>query len=80
MNKKDLIPVVLCVLLIPVWIFVDQKIIAPKFPAKAPVPAEQSATDIPSAGNIEAAALTETAPEKPVKVTPKVKPTTEPSA
>jgi len=64
MNKKDLIPVILLVLLIPVWMLIDQKLIAPKFPAKVPAPTEQPAEKTPVAGNIEAAALTETAAKK----------------
>jgi len=30
MNKKDLIPIILLVLLIPLWMLIDQKFIAPK--------------------------------------------------
>ncbi len=77
MNKKDLIPVIIIVLLIPLWMVVDQKLIAPKFPAKTPAPVEQPATDVPAAGMIEAASLTETAPEKPVEVVPEPEPSAE---
>jgi YidC/Oxa1 family membrane protein insertase len=48
MNKKDLIPVVLLVLMIPLWIFIDKTLIAPKFPDKAPAPTEQTATLTPA--------------------------------
>jgi YidC/Oxa1 family membrane protein insertase len=39
MNKKDLIPVIVLALMIPLWIFIDRTFIAPKFPAPAPAPA-----------------------------------------
>jgi YidC/Oxa1 family membrane protein insertase len=61
MNKKDLVPVILLVLLIPVWMLIDKKFVAPKFPAKEPVAAEQPADDEPGVGNIEAATLTQAA-------------------
>ena len=43
MNKKDLIPIILLVLLIPAWMFIDKTFIAPRFPAKTPPAAQQSA-------------------------------------
>ena len=62
MNKKDLIPVIILALLIPLWMFIDRTYIAKKFPAPAPVPAEQPAEQKPVAGNIEDAALTAAKP------------------
>ena len=59
MNKKDLIPIILLVLLIPVWMFIDRTFIAPKFPAKTPAPVEQPAADTPAAEGIGEASLTE---------------------
>lgn len=43
MNKKDLIPVIVLALLIPLWMYVDRTFIAPKYPAQTPVAAEQTA-------------------------------------
>ena len=43
MNKKDLIPAIALALLIPLWIYVDRTFLAPKYPAPAPVAAEQPA-------------------------------------
>jgi YidC/Oxa1 family membrane protein insertase len=65
MNKKDLIPIILLVLLIPVWMVIDQKFIAPKFPAKVPV--EQPTQEVPVVGNIGEAVLTEAPVEKAVE-------------
>ncbi|MDF7825024.1 membrane protein insertase YidC [Pontiellaceae bacterium B12227] len=62
MNKKDLIPVAGLIVLMIAWFFIDRTFIAPKFPAAAPVPAEQPAEPIPEAGNIEDAALTAAKP------------------
>ncbi len=62
MNKKDLIPVILLALLIPVWMVIDRTFIAPKFPAKTPVPAEQPAGEVPVEEGTGKASLTE-APE-----------------
>jgi YidC/Oxa1 family membrane protein insertase len=59
MNKKDLLPIIVLALMIPLWMVIDQKFIAPKFPAPAPVPAEQPADSAPVAGNIESASLSE---------------------
>ncbi|MDH3981525.1 MAG: membrane protein insertase YidC [Kiritimatiellaceae bacterium] len=42
MNKKDLIPVILLALLIPVWMFIDRSFIAPKLPKKTPPPVVQT--------------------------------------
>jgi len=67
MNKKDLIPVILLVLLIPVWMFIDKTFIAPKFPAKTPAPIEQPAKEVPRTGNTETAALTEAPVEKAIE-------------
>ncbi len=36
MNKKDLLPIILLALLIPVWLHIDRQFIAPRFPAPAP--------------------------------------------
>ena len=72
MNKKDLIPVVLLVLLIPVWMFIDKTFIAPKFPAKTPAPVEQPAEQVPVAGNIESAALAETPAQKAEEAVPEM--------
>jgi YidC/Oxa1 family membrane protein insertase len=55
MNKKDLIPVILLALLIPVWIMIDRTLLAPKFPAPAPV--EQTTEEAPVAGTPEEATL-----------------------
>ena len=64
MNKKDLIPVILLALLIPVWMVIDRTFIAPKFPAKTPVPAEQPAGEVPAAEGVEESSLTEAAAGK----------------
>lgn len=67
MNKKDLIPIILLVLLIPLWMLIDQKFIAPKFPAKTPAPIEQPADPIPAGGSIGGeASLSEATSEKPI--------------
>ena len=58
MNKKDLIPIVLLVLTIPLWIFIDRTFIAPKYPAKVKAPIEQPASEAPA----EAPGATEAAP------------------
>jgi len=36
MNKKDLIPAIILMLMIPLWVIVDQKYIAPKFARRQP--------------------------------------------
>ncbi len=69
MNKKDLIPIILLVLLIPVWMFIDKTFIAPKFPAKAPAPVVQPAEEVPRVGNIEEATLSAPA-EKAIEAAP----------
>ncbi|VGO16183.1 Membrane protein insertase YidC [Pontiella desulfatans] len=56
MNKKDLVPVILLALLIPVWMFIDRTFIAPKYPAKTPVPAEQVVEATPVTTNAAASA------------------------
>ncbi|MEN7972838.1 MAG: membrane protein insertase YidC [Verrucomicrobiota bacterium] len=49
MNKKDLLPIILLVLMIPLWIFIDKNFIAPKFPTKTPPAAiEQPAEEVPA--------------------------------
>lgn len=48
MNKKDLIPVILLALLIPVWMLIDRTFIAPKFPAKTPVPVQHAEDGAPA--------------------------------
>ena len=63
MNKKDLIPIILLVLLIPAWMIIDRVFIAPKFPAKTPATAVQPAPEPVETGSIDTAALTE-APAK----------------
>ncbi len=45
MNKKDLIPVVLLILLIPLWMMVDRVYLAPKFAPPAPLEAPAKAGD-----------------------------------
>ncbi len=55
MNKKDLIPVILLALLIPVWIMIDRTFLAPKFPA--PAPTEQSIEQAPVAESQETDSL-----------------------
>lgn len=49
MNKKDILPIAIMILLIPVWLWVDRSYIAKKFPAKVPQPAVKQAvaTDAP---------------------------------
>ncbi|MCF7817169.1 MAG: membrane protein insertase YidC [Kiritimatiellales bacterium] len=63
MNKKDLIPVILLVLLIPVWMLIDRTFIAPKFPAKTPAAIEQPAESAPTTGHMGETALTEATAE-----------------
>ncbi len=69
MNKKDLIPIILLVLLIPLWMVIDQKFIAPRFPSKTAAPTEQPADQAPATGgeaflseSIPALMATEAAP------------------
>ncbi len=76
MNKKDLLPVILLVLLIPVWMLIDRTFIAPKFPAKAPAPVEQPAGEAPAATIAEASDPAEEAPY----VAPAAEEATEPPA
>ncbi len=60
MNKKDLVPVIVLALMIPLWMYVDRTFIAPKYPAKTPAPiTEQTSAEPLAAGNIGAATLTE---------------------
>lgn len=59
MNKKDLIPVILLVLLIPVWMLIDRTFIAPKFPAKMPATIDQPAAGIPTTSGTGETAATE---------------------
>lgn len=60
MNKKDLVPVIVLALMIPLWMYVDRTFIAPKYPAKTPAPiTEQSGADPLADGTIKAATLTE---------------------
>jgi YidC/Oxa1 family membrane protein insertase len=54
MNKKDLIPVIVLALLIPVWMLIDQKFIAPKYREKNPPPVEQPVEEVPMAGTAAA--------------------------
>jgi len=61
MRKKDLLPVIILALLIPLWMIIDQKFIAPKFPSPAPLPAKQAAEPAPAVGNIESATLSDAA-------------------
>lgn len=52
MNKKELATVVLLILLIPVWLFIDARFIKPRFPdapAPSPEPTEVSESPLPSA-------------------------------
>lgn len=65
MNKKDLLPVIILALMIPVWIMIDRTFIAPKFPAKQPAPA---AVEQPGKGETNAAAAT--VAESPIAATP----------
>ena len=58
MKKKDMLPVILLALLIPLWMFIDQKLIAPKFPAASPVPAQQTEQP-PVTGTIDNATLSD---------------------
>ena len=55
MNKKDLIPVLLLVLLIPAWLFIDSRFIAPRFRDKTPAPAEAPAEPAPDTVGDDAA-------------------------
>ncbi len=68
MNKKDLIPVILLVLMIPLWMVIDQKIIAPRFPAKTPVVTEQPAPNLSEEGLTGEASPAETLAEKAIEV------------
>jgi len=80
MNKKDIVPIALLILLIPLWLYIDRTFIAPKFPAKVPVvqPKEQSET---KAGDVAeekgtasgVVAIEKTAEVKPEKPKPVVK-------
>jgi len=77
MNKKDIVPIALLLLLIPAWLYIDRIFIAPKFPAKAPVvqPKEQSETkagDVAEKTVAPAIVAAEKTPE--VKPKPVVKP------
>jgi len=71
MNKKDLIPVILLVLLIPVWMFIDRTFIAPKFPAKTAPPVEQPAEEAPLPEAQEGKAAETVKAEIPVVTEPK---------
>lgn len=69
MNKKDLVPVILLALLIPLYMMVDRYFIAPKFADKAPVAVEQTADtpattdDVPAQAEITPVIAPQTAPE-----------------
>ena len=66
MNKKDLLPVIILALMIPVWILFDKAVLAPKFPVKHPAPPtaeEQQLENVP-----ETAAPAEPAPSEAVPV------------
>ena len=66
MNKKDLLPVIILALMIPVWIMIDRTFIAPKFPAKRPAPA---AVEQPDEGGTNAVA---TSVESTIAAAPQV--------
>jgi len=70
MNKKDLVPVIILALLIPVWMLIDRTFIAPKFPAAQPAPVEQPAEPVPTGADAALkAATTEPATEaKPEEI------------
>ncbi len=76
MNKKDLIPVVLLILLIPIWTLIDRTFLAPKFATEAP-PAEQSAPV--EAGAIDEADLSATPDEAQTLAEEVVKKVAEPA-
>jgi YidC/Oxa1 family membrane protein insertase len=64
MNKKDLIPVILLVLMIPLWLLIDRIYIAPRF-ATEPVPSSQTNT---VAEAVEAEPLQITKQEAPAPI------------
>lgn len=68
MNKKDLIPVILLALLIPLYMMVDRYFIAPKFADQSPAPIEQPAEPASTESTIPAV-MTET-PTQPETVIP----------
>ena len=70
MNKKDVIAAILVALLIPVWMYVDQKYVAPKF-AK-PTPAEAPASVTPEETTAPETSADETVAEE-TETTPKEK-------
>ena len=65
MNKKDLLPIILLVLMIPVWIFLIDPMVAKKFPAKQPAPAAQKTPETPAEETVQA-------PVKPVVEPPEI--------
>ena len=61
MNKKDLVPVIVLALLIPLWMFVDRAFLAEKLPSPKPVPKEQRAEEQVPTGSASALSATGTA-------------------
>jgi len=78
MNKKDLIPVILLILMIPLWMLIDRVYLAPKF-APEPAPVEQTTAGEPEAGTIDDAGLTAAVREDLNAVAQTVKPLAEPA-
>jgi YidC/Oxa1 family membrane protein insertase len=72
MNKKDLYTVVVLILLIPVWLFIDARFIKPRFPSAPPVATAtpQSAPDDQGTAPAPTATLTAPVSEDTAPVTP----------
>ncbi|MDF7801505.1 membrane protein insertase YidC [Pontiellaceae bacterium B1224] len=62
MNKKDLVPVIILALLIPLWLIFDRTVLSKFFPAQSPVAVEQPAEEFPETGSVADAALSEAKP------------------
>lgn len=80
MNKKDLIPVILLILMIPLWMVVDRVFLAPHFASKQ-VPIEQTGTNnVDAVGTIGDAELTTAADNAVNTATQTVQQIAEPEA
>ena len=60
MNKKDLLPIILLVLAIPLWLLIDRIYLAPKFADKTPVSVEQNTTNTVADATVAASATNAT--------------------
>ncbi len=77
MNKKDLLPIILLILMIPLWLFIDRTLLAPKF-ATEPAPAQTNAVEqAAEPDSTDQAAVIAAQEEQPIAVPEVVEPAEE---